>query len=191
MSPSRSKPQEEVLQLLGNRKEKKTTEMQHHVCRLPFCRASKEHMKVKMHPSAEESERQADLFLVRVVIHVFQQTAAVDKLSDQEKVFHVSRLVTQTIIGLMVVEGHVPHITEAKSMATNVIKELQETFGDTLKYKLLEQSPVESVIVPCLQRHAEKMFQKSRDHPQEVHCRALYLGVLFAFVFLSFISMGL
>ncbi|KAG7515439.1 hypothetical protein JOB18_008258 [Solea senegalensis] len=112
---------------------------------------------ITVHPSLNSTEKQVFNFLAVAVIHVFSRTGVLKGLSDLELSYHISQLVTHTRKRLTIVEGHLPHISKAKSVAKAAIKELQKTFGETLKNMLLEHSPdVETAIVLCIQKRAKR-----------------------------------
>lgn len=118
--------------------------------------------KAKMGQTAlfpDDKERQTLLFLTTAVCHVLQKADALKGLLDHEKSFHVSRLVTQTMKGLVSTKGQIPNLKKAKTLAKVVVKDLRGEYGDKLKYFLLSQErEVQSVIVFCLRRHTKKMF---------------------------------
>lgn len=160
----------------------------------PFFKADKKEAKVKKDPCVNETSRRALLFLAKGVYHVFQRAGAFKGLCDEDKAFHISRLVSQTRRGLTVVKGHAPQVGKAKQLAKAVLKELQQEYGAGLKHHLLDTSAEkQAVVVFCLRRHARRMFAESCPRVSKDDLLAMFIelmlipvGVVAAFALLMF-----
>ncbi|KAG7456494.1 hypothetical protein JOB18_049366, partial [Solea senegalensis] len=73
----------------------------------------------------EGTEKEALLFIATAIYHIFKRTRANAGLSDRVIATYISRLVTQTRKGLTVIEGHVPRLEKARSLAKSVVNELE------------------------------------------------------------------
>lgn len=139
--------------------------------------------------SLDKTEKQVLLFLSRSVFKILEESGALKGLSNQERAFHVARFTIHTRKGLTVTEENVPYITEAKSLARKVIRELEDRYGDKLKMVLLDtRLDVETAIVLCLQKHATWLLEERTDLSSEswleLLCTlALYSGIGFFMVF--------
>ncbi|KAG7524410.1 hypothetical protein JOB18_011491 [Solea senegalensis] len=151
-----------------------------------------------MDRSIDRTEKRARMFLAAAIIHVFERTGVHKELSHQELSFYISRLMNRTRQGLTVMEGHVPHINKADSLAKVVVTELQEKYGSMLKNMLPQQYlAVEDFVVLCLQKHAKKWFQKrekKNSHKWAVFFKGLVIIIVFFacyIVFITCMAMGL
>ncbi|KAG7506187.1 hypothetical protein JOB18_048656 [Solea senegalensis] len=152
----------------------------------------KEYKILKIHPSLNEKEAHATLFLAMVVFHIFKRTGAIKGLSDKEISSHISRVVFKSRKGITVAAENVPHIRKAKSLAKAVIEELQKKYGDQLKYMLLEpDAVVEAFVVRCLKKHIKRQFQQRSQWNDDTKERFPFLLLLLSFAGYFLMLIGL
>lgn len=132
------------------------------------------------------TEKQTLIFLATTIFHVLRKTNASKGLSDQEMEFHITRLVNQTRQGLNILDGHVPYISKAKSLAKSVIRDLEDKYGELLDRVLLDpNSRTEAFVVSCLRNNISEKFQDKTD--LTTWFAGIFLGVLYVGLLLTVI----
>ncbi|KAG7485176.1 hypothetical protein JOB18_004521 [Solea senegalensis] len=95
------------------------------------------------------------------VYHVLQRAGALKHLSDVDRARHVNRLV-DLLDEERVHEGYIPKLNKAKFVAKDVVTELQERYGKKLPHKMLKEYELEEVVIVfCLQKHINKLFDQT------------------------------
>lgn len=98
-------------------------------------------------------------FLNTTVYHILRRTGALTQLSDVERARHINQLVDRSVQNITH-EGHLPQLKKSKSLAKDVVHELQLRFGENLQHRMLEEcEDTEFIILTCLQKHSNRLFE--------------------------------
>ncbi|KAG7466776.1 hypothetical protein JOB18_038307 [Solea senegalensis] len=143
-------------------------------------------MAVTENQCLDAPEMQARLFIGNTIFYVLQRTGVLQRLSRQENILHIRRLMNHTTKGLSFVKGHLPDLSESRQLSNDVVQELQRDYGDKVKDMLLDTDPVvEAAVVLCLYRNIKVLFEEKEQTYMSSCFRCLAFSTIPYLVLLS------